>query len=62
MVIEDIMRSQVLDKIESLIHDLEEDIKFVNVSGDKWQVQISFDISSLPVSEKDALAYLLNFL
>ncbi len=64
MVLEEILKDSMIGKIETLITEIEEDIKFVNVSNNKWQAVISFDLDAtkLTVMEKEALSALLRHL
>jgi len=64
MFLEEIVRTQAISKIEDFISHVEEKVEFVNVSDNKWQVIISFDLdeTNMNAVEKEAIAALLKYL
>lgn len=62
MLVEDIVRSQLLEKVETLFENMSEHVKFVDIGDDRWQVRIEFDLKELPDIEREALSLLLKFL
>lgn len=63
-MIADILRDSVVDKIIEDVQELEHELKFVNVGGNKWQAQFSFDLdeSSMSESQKAIVSELLKYL
>jgi hypothetical protein len=62
MFLLDVLRDHVWDKVSEVVSELDHDIKFVNVEGHKWQVQISFDLADLNEVERGLLESVLKFL
>ena len=63
MFLTSMLQNGALDKIESAVSTIEQDVKFVNVDGTKWQAVISFDLANVanPV-EREMLSLLLKYL
>ncbi len=62
MFLDDILKGTMLDKLETIINDLESHVSFVNTAGDAWNVVISFNLSELSDVDKAALTAILKFL
>lgn len=60
-MISDIIKNTVMERLENALQDIEQDIKFVNMGGNKWQAVISFDLDSIP-GLNDAEKMLINAL
>lgn len=54
-MVADLIKNSILDKIENDILDIEHELKFVNVGGNKWQAQINFDLDSTELSDAQKL-------
>jgi len=63
-MVADLLRDSVLGKIADDIEEIEHDLKFVNVGGNKWQAQLSFDLdeSSMSDTQKQIISELLKYL
>lgn len=63
-MIADLLRDSVLGKIAEDIEEIEHELKFVNIGGNKWQAQFSFDLdeSSMSDSQKAIVSELLKYL
>ncbi len=64
MILDTIVKSALIAKIEDFATLVKEDVSFVNTDGNKWQVIISFDLdaTSMNLLEKEALSALLKYL
>ncbi len=51
----DMIRDKAVEQIEEALCELEHDVKFVNIEGNKWQAQISFDLDQANMSEAEKL-------
>jgi hypothetical protein len=62
MFIEDILRSKLLDSIEEIMTEVEEEIQFVNLGSNKWQIQINVDLEKANLSsiQKELLSAILT--
>lgn len=60
----DLIKDNILSRIEDDIQELEHDIKFVNTEGNKWQAVIEFDLdkSSMSALQKQIVSQLLKYL
>jgi hypothetical protein len=63
-MIASLIKDSVLDQISADVEDIYHDLKFVNISGNKWQAQINFDLdeSSMSDEQKLIIAQLLKYL
>ncbi len=63
-MIEEIIKDTAISKIESVLSDVDHTISFQNVSGNKWQIVLSFDLddSNMNEAEKLFLSELLKHL
>lgn len=62
MILEDLIKERLIDKIEHAIEDLEHDISFKNVSGNKWEVVVAFDLDHANEQERVILNSILKHL
>jgi len=63
-MIAELLKDSVLEKIALDVEDITHDLKFVNMGGNKWQAQISFDLdeTSMSDSQKLIVSELLKYL
>ena len=64
MILQDFIQESVIGKLESVLGEVAHDVKFNNVSGNKWELVVSFDLdqASLNDAEKLFLSELLKHL
>jgi hypothetical protein len=64
MILDTIVKSALIAKIEDFATLVKEDVSFVNTEANKWQVVISFDLDATSMNplEKEALSALLKYL
>jgi len=62
MILEDALKVHATHIVEQLVEDFSEEVSFVNVSGNKWQLVINFDLdaTSLSDSQKKVLSAILG--
>lgn len=64
MILGDLIKENLLERIESELDELEHDIEFINISGNKWQAVMSFDLDDTEMcdEQKALLSALLKHL
>ena len=63
-MIADIIKSELYDKVESVLDGIDHIVTATNVSGDKWQITLSFDLDSIEMNaaEKTLITQILKHL
>ena len=62
MNVQELIQDTMIGKLESALEDIDHTISFVNVSGNKWQAVIAFDLdaSNMNEVEKELISALLK--
>jgi len=55
MILDSLIKDSLVEKIETILGEIEHDVQFQNVSGNKWNVVVSFDLDKASLNEMEKL-------
>jgi len=55
MILDSLIKDSLVEKVENILEEVEHEVQFQNVSGNKWNIVVSFDLDKANLNEVEKL-------